>query len=206
MRPALGNANDAGLDLEHLAGDLTRLRATQPYHQRRDVLGSHRVERAILRLSHGLGENSLGHSRARGRRDGVHGDAVATHLGGGLQRQGGDTSLGGGVIPLSDTALQTGGGAGVDNAGVHRVTGLELVAPVCGGVPQRSEVTLEMHTDHCVPLLLTHIGKHPVAQESGIVDQDIQAAKGIDGGVDEVLGPAQSATSSPLVTASPPAA
>ena len=89
---------------------------------------------------------------------------------------------------MPDTALQPGGGAGVDDAGIHRVAGLELVAPVRGGMTQRREVPLEVHTNHRVPLLLAHVGEHPVAQKSGVVDQNIQTAKGIDGGVDQVLG------------------
>jgi hypothetical protein len=45
-----------------------------------------------------------------------------------------------------------------------------------------------MHTDNCVPFVLSHVGEHAVAQDAGIVDQDVEPAEGFDRMVDQVLG------------------
>ena len=47
-------------------------------------------------------------------------------------------------------------------------------------MPQRREVTLEVHPDDRVPLLLGGVHQHPVADEAGVVDQDVEAAEGVD--------------------------
>ena len=44
-----------------------------------------------------------------------------------------------------------------------------------------------MDVDDCVPFLLRHVGKHPVAQDSGVVDHSIEAAEGLDRHVDHPL-------------------
>ena len=41
---------------------------------------------------------------------------------------------------------------------------------------QHREVALEVHPDHCVPLLLGGVDEHPVADEPGVVDEDVEAA------------------------------
>ena len=45
-----------------------------------------------------------------------------------------------------------------------------------------------MDVDDRVPLLLGHVGEHPVAQDAGVVDDDVQIAERLDRGVDEALG------------------
>src|SRR5439155_23599458 len=39
-----------------------------------------------------------------------------------------------------------------------------------------------------VPLLLGHVDEHPVAQDAGVVDEDVEAAKALHGRVDQALG------------------
>jgi hypothetical protein len=48
-------------------------------------------------------------------------------------------------------------------------------------------VALEVDVDDRVPLLLTHREDHPVAQDPGVVDQDVQLSVGVDGEVDQGL-------------------
>ena len=52
----------------------------------------------------------------------------------------------------------------------------------------RGEGALEVHLDHRVPLRLAHVGEHAVAQDAGVVDEDVEAAEGVDGGLHEALG------------------
>ena len=86
------------------------------------------------------------------------------------------------------------------------VAGLGLGPPVAGGVAQRGEVALEVHADDRVPLLLASVDEHPVAQEAGVVDEDVEPAEGVDRRCGPGrCAPSQSATSSPLATASPAA-
>ena len=56
----------------------------------------------------------------------------------------------------------------------------DSVAPVRTGVPQRREVPLEVHPDDGVPLLLGGVDQHPVADEAGVVDEDVEAAERVD--------------------------
>ena len=53
---------------------------------------------------------------------------------------------------------------------------------------QRSEVALEVHVHHCVPVILGHVDEHAVTQIAGVVDQHVQVTEGLDGLVDHVLG------------------
>ncbi len=39
---------------------------------------------------------------------------------------------------------------------------------------------LEVHPDDGVPLVLGRVDQHPVADEAGVVDQDVQPAEGVD--------------------------
>ena len=68
----------------------------------------------------------------------------------------------------------------VDDPGRALAALLGLGAPVGAGVPQRREVPLEVHPDHRVPLLLGGVDEHPVADEAGVVDQDVEPAEGVD--------------------------
>ena len=45
-----------------------------------------------------------------------------------------------------------------------------------------------MHADHVVPLVDGHVDEHAVAQDAGVVDQDVEAAEGLDRRFDHPLG------------------
>ena len=47
---------------------------------------------------------------------------------------------------------------------------------------------LEVHADHRVPVLLAHVEDHPVAQDAGVVDDDVELAEGVEGALDDALG------------------
>ena len=48
-------------------------------------------------------------------------------------------------------------------------------------------MTLQVHRQHRVQFFLTHIEDHAVAQDAGVVDDDIEPAEGIDGLLDHLL-------------------
>ena len=48
-------------------------------------------------------------------------------------------------------------------------------------------MALEMDADNVVPLLLGHVEDHPVAQDAGDVDQDVELAELLDRLIDEPL-------------------
>ena len=48
-------------------------------------------------------------------------------------------------------------------------------------------MTIEVHFYYGVPFLRAHVENHPVSEDAGIVDQDIKSAKGVNGGLDDVL-------------------
>ena len=49
-------------------------------------------------------------------------------------------------------------------------------------------MTLEVDGDDGVPLGLGHVDDHPVAQDAGVVDQDVEVAERLDRRVDQALG------------------
>jgi hypothetical protein len=54
-------------------------------------------------------------------------------------------------------------------------------------VPGGDEVTLQVDVDDRVPVGLGHVDQDPVPQDAGVVDQDVEVAEGLDGGVDQPL-------------------
>jgi hypothetical protein len=56
------------------------------------------------------------------------------------------------------------------------------------GVPGRCGVALQMHPDDRVPFRFAHIGERPVAQDAGIIDQNIEPPECVEGTVDECCG------------------
>ena len=48
-------------------------------------------------------------------------------------------------------------------------------------------MTLEVDGDDGVPLLLGHVDQHAVAQDPGVVDQHVEVAERLHGGVDHPL-------------------
>ena len=185
--PALGHADVAALHVEDAAGDVRRLGAAQPHHDGRDVgrVEAGRTPRACCSADCRAHAEVLGHAGQRGRRDGVHRDAVALELHGGDDGEGGDAGLGRAVVGLAHVAVDARGRRGVDDAGVVRLAGLGAVAPVLHGVAGRGEGAAQVHLDHGVPLVDRHVDQHAVAQDARVVHQHVEAAEGVDGRLDQ---------------------
>jgi hypothetical protein len=52
-------------------------------------------------------------------------------------------------------------------------------------------MALQVHRDDRVPLLLGHVHEHPVAQDPGVQDQDVEAAVAVDRALHHLLGRAE---------------
>ena len=63
--------------------------------------------------------------------------------------------------------------------------GLGLGPPVLDGALHRAEGAAEVHADHGVPVVDGHVHEHAVADDAGVGDDGVEAAEGVDGGVDE---------------------
>ena len=68
------------------------------------------------------------------------------------------------------------------------MAGLLAIAPIGGGKVRGSERSLEVHLDHRVPFFFAHVGHHPVAQDTRVVDDAVQVAEGVDGCLDQAFG------------------
>src|SRR5690606_29972380 len=102
--------------------------------------------------------------------------------------EGGDAGLGRAVVGLADVAVDARRRRGVDDAAVDLLAGLRLLAPVGSSPPGGGEGALEVDLDDEVPLLLGHVGEHAVAEDAGVVDEDVETAEGLDRLVDHALG------------------
>ena len=49
-------------------------------------------------------------------------------------------------------------------------------------------MSLEVHGDDGVEFLFAGVGEHPVADDARVVDQDVEPAEGVDGGLDQAFG------------------
>lgn len=89
--------------------------------------------------------------------------------------------LGGGVVGLAEAAKQTGGGRGVDD------TAVLLLSEVRPGGLGALVGALDVDLDNQVPVLVLDVLEADVTQDAGVVDEDIDATEGLDGGVDDAL-------------------
>ena len=177
----------AAEDDEDLPGDVGRGRGGQERHDVGDVLGVPGVEAALAGAHAVAAEDGLGHPGAGTRRNGVGRDAVAAELAGLHPGECGDAGLGRGVVRLSGAAEQAGLRGGVDDAAGDVLARLGPVAPVHRGVVGGGEVALEMDPDHVVPVRLVDVEGHLVAEDPGVVDQDVERAEGVDRLLHDVL-------------------
>ena len=71
-------------------------------------------------------------------------------------------------------------------------------------MPRGREVPLQVDGDHRVPLLLRHVHDHPVAEDAGVVDEDVDPAEVVDRLPTSCAAPTKSATFAPFASARPP--
>ncbi len=175
------------VDDEVLAADVGGLVSGEEGHQLSDVAGVELVE-PFGGLCH-VAEEVLGHPGAGAGRDRIHGDPVAPQLPGQHPGHGRDPRLGRRVVGLPGVSEEPCLRRRVDDPPRHVLPGLCPPPPVDSGVVGRCEMPLQVDPDDVVPVGLVHVEAHLVPQDPGIVDQDVQLTEGVDGLVDERLGP-----------------
>ena len=173
-------------DDEALTGDVLRLLGAEVDDPGGHVVGVPCVEAFRLR---DVAERAFRHPRARARRDGVRRDTVLRHLLRDAERERDETGLREVVVRLPGVAEQTRLRRRMDQTAVNRLARLlRLVPPVHARELGRREVPLAVDGDDRVPLGLFHVEGHAVAEDPGVVDEDVQIAERLDGLIDHVLG------------------
>ena len=85
------------------------------------------------------------------------------------------------VVGLAKVAVQTSSRRRINNAAV-------LLFPEMGPSSSSTLVgTLDVDLEDEVPVLILHILEADIPQNTGIVDQDVDAAEGLDGGFDDLV-------------------
>ncbi|MCY1424535.1 hypothetical protein D9M71_402850 [compost metagenome] len=124
--------------------------------------------------------------------DGAEGNAVdvdvqATPLLGHGLGQAHDPGLGGGVVDLAGSTTGARHGGDVDDLAVDDFTGfgfgLAGFAEIRVGGFQQQERCFQVAVDDGVPLLFGHLLDHVIPGETGVVDDDVDAAEGVQGGL-----------------------
>src|SRR5690554_3883812 len=166
-------AHPAATHFEQTAGLLTLLGA-QVHHQRADQFG--------LELLEGAGrEQAFGHAGATGGGNGVDEDVVLAAF----DRQGAgqtvETELGHAVVGLTEIAVDAGGRGGEDDAA--EVLFLHLVPGSMGNLVG----TFHMDLVDQIPVGIGHLGKTLVAQDAGVVDDDVHATELVHGALDDLV-------------------
>ena len=107
--------------------------------------------------------------------------AVAAHLAGQGAGEADDAFLGGGVVRLAGVAEAR------RRRGVDDDAALALLPEVGAGGPRDVEVTPQVDGDDGVPVLGRHVEDHAVAEDAGVVDDDVQPSPVVEGQLDELL-------------------
>jgi len=151
------------------SGDLVR---AQRRHEGGDVV---RLER----LHHLLRHDRPRHGRAGIRRDGVDEDVVFLPLQRKRPRQPENRTLRSRVIRLSEIAINTARAGRVHNTSILL---LQEMRPRCLRALERP-ASVGSHDG--VPEVGRHVCEGLVAEDAGVVDEDVYGAEGVDGGFDD---------------------
>jgi len=125
-------------------------------------------------LHHLLRHNGAGHVGACVRCDGVDEDVVLFAFSCQSTREPEDTTLGGSVVGLPEVAVDTRGGGGVDDTAIlllQHVRPRSLADLVCAA---------KVDIKDLMELLVVHVGECLVAQDTGVVDDNVDTAESID--------------------------
>lgn len=139
-----------------------------------DVLGLEGVEE--LRREDGAGQAR----GSNGGNDVAENVVLVTLLGEGLG-EANKGELGGRVVGLAKVAVETGGGGGVDD------TAVLLLAEVRPGGAGDLVGTVDVDLHDEVPVLILEVLEAGVAEDAGVVDDDVDTAESLDGGVDDLV-------------------
>lgn len=137
-----------------------------------------------LRLHEGKkirGHNGLGHAAGSDRSNDVGENVVLDALLGEGLGEADHGELGGRVVGLAKVTEQTGSGGGVDDA--TELLLAEVGPGGAGGLVGALDVDLEDE----VPVLILHVLEGDVAEDTGVVDEDVDAAELLDGGLDDLV-------------------
>jgi len=126
-------------------------------------------------------------------RHAVHGHVVAAPLLGERLGEAGDARLGRRVVGLPGVARRPGDRGDIDDlASDPRDTCRALSLDRCADdrlhSAQNAERRFEVHIEDVVPLLVSHLLQHAVPGVAGVVDDDVDAAEGLDSGSHEAVG------------------
>ena len=148
---------------------------SQVRDDRADRLGGHQGEQ--------VAEHVLGHAGGRDGRDRVRLDATACTLEGQDSGEPRESRLGRTVVRLTEVPEQTGSRGGTDDSPVA------LLAHDGERRPGDVQGALQVDVDHRVDRVVIHLVECLVSQDPGVVDQDIDPAEGVHGGVDDGASP-----------------
>ena len=177
-------------DVENSSVDVGRFVRGQPRDEGRDVFplapesggaGARAADAPCGSKVSGFVRHGLGHPGSRAGRYGVGCDTVSSHVSGDDAGEAGDAVLGRAVVGLAGVAVQTRGGSKRD------YPARTLLPVENAGVLDHGESAPEVDGDHVVPLLFGHVEYHPVSEDAGAGDHDVQLAEVVNGGLDYVL-------------------
>ena len=126
-------------------------------------------------------EKVLGHTRSRHRGDGVGLDVVLGPLLGQDPGEADQAHLGGAVVGLAEVAQNAGVRGGVEDPAVALLAHLD---PRRAGHVERPP---QVDVDDGVEQLRRHVVERLVAQDAGVVDDDVDPSEGVDGRLDDGL-------------------
>ena len=172
LPPELGDVATADLEDGAGLGGVGLVR--QDGHERDDPLGLHEGQKVRR-------HDGLGHAAGGDGGDDVADDVVLGALLGEGLCEADHAQLGSRVVGLAEVAEQAGGGGGVDDA-----TEL-LLAEVRPGGAGALVAALDVDLEDEVPVGVLDVLEAHVAQDAGVVDQDVNATEGLDGGVDDLV-------------------
>lgn len=177
-RVELGGSADGGadtqtaIDIEDHASDVGGGRRTEEGRRLSDVsrragvpkrdLGDELVARGAVHRGQHRRLDQAG-------RNGVGGDAVASSLESDSAGESDDSGLGRGVVRLSEVSSPAHRGKGQDPAVASLLHGRKHGT-------ETEEAGREVGVQHSVPVSVVHVGRAVVADDPGIVDQDIDSA------------------------------
>src|SRR4051812_39692356 len=172
----------AAVDGVDLAGDEGRFRVGEELHDAGDLVGF--AEAPDGDLGDDLVEGFLGDGLDHlggdvAGCDGVDGDALAGGLLGEAHGQAEQAGFGGGVVGLADVAGLADDRADVDDAA------RSAVEHVLQDRPRQVERARQVDLDDPVPVFDGHLADGLVQGDAGVVDQDVEAAVGVEDFLDD---------------------